>query len=190
MEESLSMICVAIVLFLICFLLSKLLQKSYIKSSKEALKNKMNNINIEDYYIQEKKSIDLEINKIQSQYVFTEDYIKGKNKDNTLLILKSKELVRVYHYLYIKSTISNDVTYKCIVMEFIDGYLFIDDPANQKHYEKYCYTKSEFDFDNTIINLLKNQYPHIKVGFYTDNNDIRIFRTHKDMKFIIDGLKR
>lgn len=161
------------------------------KQATEAFDQKIKDINIEEYSTQEEQEKDEKLNQLQKDIFFTKDYIKNLQSKEQLRILKSSELIRAYHYVYSKmpSAISPYKRYKFIVLEFTDDLLFfIADNNNKEKLSEQPKHNEVFNFDNQILDLLKEKYPHIQIGFETNNNDIRVFTTRNKAATPISGL--
>jgi len=175
------------------FLIVFLINKKQEQVTNEAFKQKLEDIDLAEYNKQEEQEIDKKINTLQSDLLFTKDYIKNLHSATQVRILKSQELIRAYHYVFSKSPIGSVQCkrYKFIVLEFKDELcFFINDINNQKTLSKWYKHNEQFNFDETLLNLIKNTYPHIQIGFETNENDIKVFNTINKAHTPLDGIRR
>jgi len=179
-----------ILIGIVCTTVSK---QKQIKQNNEYYENKLKEINLDDYYQQEEQELGSELNTIQNDVIFTKDYIKWNKDNDHIKILMAKDLSRAFHYVF--SKVNNGLAqckrYKFIVLEFKDGSFFpIEDLKNKKTLPKWYKHNEKFNFDDTIINLIKEKYHHVHIGYNTDNNDIRVYNTHRQSHDIRHGLFR
>ena len=185
--ELLLLILVIGVPFLIVFIINKKQEQE----TNQSFNQKLEDIDLEEYNKQEEQEIDKKINTLQNDLIFTKDYIKNVHSDNQLRILKSQELIRAYHYVFSKTNmaLAQCKRYKFIVLEFEDDLcFFINDIKNQKTLSKWYKHNEQFDFDDTLLNLLKKYYPHIQIGYETNHNDIKVFNTNNKAHTPMNGL--
>ena len=175
--------------FLIVFVINKKQEQEL----KESFDEKLKDIDLSDYAKQEEQAIYNKINTLQNDLIFTKDYIKNLHSSDQIRILRSDELTRAYHYVYSKmpSAVSLYKRHKFIVLEFKDDLIFfIVDNKNKETLNNQPKSNEKFNFDNTLLDLIKEYYPHVQIGFETDNNDIRVFNTRNKAHSPINGLYR
>lgn len=151
------------------------------KKANQYFNNQEQEIDFEKLEIQKENAKDFEINKIQLECLFCQDYIiilTGEYKNKIFL---SKNLKRVYHFIH---TVNNTMVG---TVKREKGYML--DFSNDVHYcfadkineDEFKYNKKieNCNFDSSVLILLKQLYPWISINYNEKLDDKKEYSTNE-----------
>ena len=144
-------------------LISHIVQKNKINSIAEQMEAEVNQ---EEFELEEKKSLNLKINKIQKEIIFTKNYIKILNGEYEGRIFQAKRIKSVRHHVLKKVNLALGgviEAQKTIMICFDTDIAFgMKDIFNFDMVKKHKHAK-KYEFKNDIIDAIVKIYPWVSV---------------------------
>ena len=120
-------------------------------------------INMEEFHIEREEAKNFKINQIQKEVLFTKNYIQITSGKTNGMIVKSKRLITVYHYVFkvVSLTLGVQKIQKSIMLCFDKNVRFtMFDEKNTPIVKKNKRLK-EYEFNDDLMNEIIKIYPWV-----------------------------